>query len=75
VQHELRQMVLARDNYTCKNCGSKDKPLHCHHIYPASIDPIESADLDNCMTLCEDCHKEVHKKDGCRYSQLRIEVC
>jgi 5-methylcytosine-specific restriction endonuclease McrA len=75
VQPELRQMVLARDNYTCKNCGSKDKPLHCHHIYPASIDPIESADLDNCMTLCEDCHKEVHKKDGCRYSQLRIEVC
>jgi hypothetical protein len=71
VQHELRKMVLERDNYTCRKCGSKDKPLHCHHIEPVAINPIESADMDNCITLCEDCHRETHKKDGCKYGQLR----
>jgi hypothetical protein len=75
VQPELRQMVLERDNYTCRKCGATDKPLHCHHIYPVAINPIESADIDNCMTLCYTCHKEVHQKDGCRYGQIEIEVC
>jgi 5-methylcytosine-specific restriction endonuclease McrA/ribosomal protein L37AE/L43A len=72
VQHELREMVLERDNHTCRKCGSKDKPLHCHHIEPVAINPIESADMDNCITLCIDCHREAHSKDGCRYGQLRI---
>jgi hypothetical protein len=71
VQHELRQMVLERDNHTCRNCGATDKPLHCHHIEPVAINPIESADIDNCMTLCIDCHKQAHQKDGCRTGQLK----
>jgi 5-methylcytosine-specific restriction endonuclease McrA len=71
VQHELREMVLARDNHTCRKCGATDKPLHCHHIEPVAVNPIESADMDNCITLCTDCHKEAHSKDGCRYGQLR----
>ena len=74
VQPELRKMVLERDGYQCVKCGSKGS-LHCHHIYPVSIEFIESADMDNCMTLCVDCHKEAHKKDGCKLEQLRIEVC
>jgi len=72
VQPELRQLVLKRDGYQCVKCGETDKPLHCHHIYPVAIEFIESADMDNCMTLCIDCHKEAHKKDGCRYGQLNI---
>jgi hypothetical protein len=75
VQHELREMVLERDNHTCRKCGAVDKPLHCHHIEPVAINPIESADMDNCITLCVDCHKEAHQKDGCKYGQLRMEVC
>jgi hypothetical protein len=71
VQHELRQMVLERDNYTCRKCGATDKPLHCHHILPVAVEPLLSADVDNCITLCIDCHKEAHKQDGCRTGQLR----
>jgi hypothetical protein len=74
VQPELRKMVLKRDKYKCVKCGSNG-PLHCHHIYPVSIEFIESADIDNCMTLCIDCHKEAHQKDGCKYNQLRMEEC
>jgi len=33
--------------------------------------PLESADLDNCVTLCKNCHKEVHGKEGCKYNELR----
>jgi hypothetical protein len=32
-------------------------------------------DIDNCIILCYNCHKEVHSKDGCRYNQLRTEEC
>jgi 5-methylcytosine-specific restriction endonuclease McrA len=74
VQPELRQTVLKRDDYICVKCGSKG-PLHCHHVLPVVDEPLLSADIDNCITLCEQCHKEVHKQDGCRYGQLRMEIC
>jgi 5-methylcytosine-specific restriction endonuclease McrA len=74
VQLELRQMVLKRDEYECVKCGSEGS-LHCHHILPVAINPLLSADVDNCITLCEKCHKEVHKQDDCRYEQIRMEIC
>jgi hypothetical protein len=74
VQAELRQMVLERDGYKCTKCGST-KDLHCHHILPVAVEPLLSTDIDNCITLCYNCHKEVHSKDGCRYGQLKIEIC
>jgi 5-methylcytosine-specific restriction endonuclease McrA len=73
-QAELRQLVLERDNHTCQKCGSTEH-LHCHHILPVAVEPLLSADIDNCITLCEQCHKEAHKNDGCKYGQLRMEVC
>jgi len=70
VQPQLRQMTFTRDDYICVKCGSTG-PLHCHHIDPVISNPIESADLDNCITLCVDCHKEAHRLPGCGYSELR----
>ena len=68
----LRQLVLARDNYTCQKCGkSQDVRLHCHHIIPAVNSPIEANDPKNCITLCKDCHKLVHKLPGCGYNELK----
>lgn len=73
VQPELRQLVLERDDYTCQKCGKiiEDVELHCHHIDPVANNPIESADVDNCVTFCINCHKEVHKQSGCKYHELR----
>ena len=65
VQPELRQMVFERDSWTCKKCKSK-KNLHCHHIEGIRWEPLESADIDKCLTYCKDCHEEVHKKEDCR---------
>jgi len=74
VQPQLRQLVLEHDNNQCIKCGNKEN-LQCHHILPVNIEPLLSADIDNCITLCYTCHKEVHKKDGCRYGQLHIKIC
>lgn len=64
VQPHLRKMVLRRDNYTCKICGLVNN-LHCHHYDGIEVNPIESADTDNCITLCKSCHKKIHKNVDC----------
>ena len=74
VQPELRQMVFERDNYTCQKCGN-EKSLHCHHITGIELNPVESADIDNCITYCKKCHKKVHKQDGCKRSDMRRKKC
>lgn len=71
----LRQLVLERDNYTCQMC-MKNKTvlvvgLHCHHIQGATQNPMLSNDPDNCITLCKNCHKIVHSKEGCTYHDLK----
>jgi len=63
VQPELRKLVLKRDNYTCQICGKKEVELHCHHVDPVVNNPIESADVDNCITLCKKCHIHIHKEN------------
>ena len=74
VQPELRQMVLERDEHKCIKCNNTNN-LQCHHIYPELIEPLLSADIDNCITLCKKCHMKVHKQDGCRYGQLKLQEC
>jgi len=71
VQPELRKMVLKRDDYTCQTCGLTNIELHCHHIYPLNESPITSADINECITLCKECHKLKHKIPGCGYNELK----
>lgn len=74
VQPELRQMVFERDNWTCQKCGEIES-LHCHHITGVELNPIESADIDNCITFCKKCHKGAHKQKGCLYSDFQRKPC
>lgn len=69
----LRQLVLKRDNYTCQKCGATEY-LHCHHVVPATQNPMTANDPDACTTLCKSCHKTVHQKDGCKYHELKCEA-
>lgn len=56
-----REQVLARDNYTCQECGSKDK-LVVHHIDGKGRGHDNSNhSLDNLTTLCRACHVSVHR--------------
>lgn len=69
VQPELRQIVFERDDWTCQKCDST-KSLHCHHVEGIRWEPLESADIDKCITYCKKCHKEVHKKEECKYKDM-----
>ena len=58
--YNVRQYVLFRDNYKCQHCGCHGKgvKLHVHHIESRKIGGDAP---DNLITLCEDCHKKLHK--------------
>lgn len=70
-----REHALVRDKYTCQCCGKKNCRVEAHHIVFRSKNG--SNDLENYITLCEDCHKAVHlgeielKLIGKRRSTLR----
>jgi 5-methylcytosine-specific restriction endonuclease McrA len=75
VQPELRKLVLKRDDYTCQKCNATNTELHCHHYEGIEVNPIESADIDQCITLCKKCHNEVHRKDKCGIKDYQRGEC
>lgn len=60
IDQQLRNQVLQRDNYRCRECGVQVvhenglKP-HIHHIQPKSAGGLDA--LDNLITLREPCYK------------------
>ena len=60
---QWRLKVYARDQYTCQKCGSKED-LRAHHIYAWFFYESLRYEIDNGITLCEECHKQVHKTFG-----------
>ena len=59
-----REQVLERDKYTCQNCGiSKPKGLHVHHIKHFATHEDLRYDISNAITLCDKCHKNLHKEE------------
>ena len=61
--YNVRQYVLWRDGYTCQCCGAhstkkNDVRLHVHHMESRKTGGNSP---DNLVTLCENCHKKLHK--------------
>ena len=62
---ELAKTIFKRDNYVCKKCDAKHKTkvrLVVHHKRQWSKYPKFRFIPSNLITLCENCHKEIHKK-------------
>lgn len=69
--YEWRSKVFERDNWTCQTCGARGIYVTAHHIKSFSkiikeynIKTIDDArecnelwDINNGVTLCEECHK------------------
>ncbi len=53
------------------NMRAEEEELICHHIKPVATEPVESADMDNCITLCKSCEQKVHKLPGCNFHELK----
>lgn len=54
-----RLEILERDNYVCQECGSKSN-LHIHHKYYLNNYNAWEYLNDALITLCKDCHKNLH---------------
>lgn len=62
---EIRKQIVERDQSKCQICGLVDRygnpgfgipgSLGIHHIIPNG-----KATLENCITLCKNCHNAVH---------------
>ena len=60
---EWRNAVFMRDDYTCQFCGQKGGKINAHHIKHFAKYPQLRTVLSNGITLCEQCHKAVHRGD------------
>jgi len=61
-----RQVILARDGYTCQRCGQQPRRLEVHHRHYWSLYRENPQDL---VTLCSRCHaalegRPVKKRGG-----------
>ncbi len=56
----VREYVLYRDGHRCQNpkCNHKDNILNVHHIISRQVGGDSPSNL---ITLCETCHKNLHK--------------
>ena len=68
---DWRTSVFQKDLYTCQCCGKKSHKgapvvLNAHHIKNWRDYPEDRYDIQNGITLCEDCHMLFHKIFGKR---------
>lgn len=59
-----RIAVFIRDSFTCQCCEKPRGKLNAHHIMRFRDNINLRTDIDNGVTLCEKCHKELHKREG-----------
>lgn len=60
-----RTKIYELDNWTCKipSCGYKGKRIEAHHIYPFRDFPDLRLNINNGITLCFWCHRQVFGKE------------
>ena len=57
---QKRLKILKRDGFRCQMCGTA-KNLRVHHINYEHLDT--DAELDDLITLCDECHRKIHEQD------------
>lgn len=59
-----RKRVLERYNFTCQECGLKDREVvEADHIKPKSDNPRLKHNLDNGTVLCANCHRRKTRRE------------
>lgn len=60
---EWRTSVFQRDKFTCQICGAVGGKLNAHHVKEWAKYKELRFDLSNGITLCEKCHKKLHRRN------------
>jgi 5-methylcytosine-specific restriction endonuclease McrA len=75
--HELREKIRKRDNYTCQECGLRQKELKTFHkklpVHHIDYDKTNN-DPMNLITLCIGCHSKTRweKKDWTNHFRQKL---
>jgi thymidylate synthase ThyX/transposase-like protein len=56
---DISPLVRERDDFTCRLCGQRGGKLEIHHILPVWSRPDLVLEMDNLVTLCEECHASI----------------
>lgn len=65
-----RLEILERDFFTCRSCHSKENTLHVHHLFYLSNINVWEYPNEFYVSLCEDCHKEIHQQTELLYRAI-----
>jgi thymidylate synthase (FAD) len=60
---QIAPTIHTRNHWTCQLCYHRRSILHAHHIIPVWADLSKARDPSNLTTLCDECHREVHKDE------------
>jgi hypothetical protein len=60
---EWRESVLARDNWTCQDCGDTSPGLAVHHVFSFDEFPDFRLEIWNGVVLCSSCHMKTHHRE------------
>lgn len=52
----LRHLILERDGYACRDCGTRRGRLEIDHVQPVRTRPDLAFSLANLQALCPRCH-------------------
>jgi 5-methylcytosine-specific restriction endonuclease McrA len=55
-----RLSVFRRDSFSCVSCKQRGGSLHAHHISSFAKFPELRTDVNNGITLCDSCHRQLH---------------
>ena len=70
---ERIKRIKDRDRNQCAICGRRDVELHVHHITPLSQGGYNTN--SNLITLCEDCHRALHRDQSCMLNLPPRDFC
>jgi hypothetical protein len=56
-----RKAVFQRDDFTCRECSTRGGDMNAHHVKPFCTHPELRFEIDNGLTVCEPCHRDIHR--------------
>lgn len=60
---KTRLLILNRDGFSCRDCGSSEEELHVHHCFYTKGNPWD-ADPKFLLSLCRSCHERRGREEA-----------